>query len=75
MQGRAVKSRAAASFIDKGFIASGLLERGQLQVRVLVVGRDAGISIFHGGNVKQNYETVKRQDLCGSGECFRTYHL
>jgi hypothetical protein len=65
MQGRAVESRAAAPFIDKSFIASGLLQRGQLQVGVLVIGRDAGISVFHAGNVKQIYETVKRQDCSG----------
>ena len=37
-QGRAVESRAASAFIDKGFVTACLFERSELQVRVLVVG-------------------------------------
>lgn len=35
------------AFIDKRSFASGLLERSQLYVRALVIGRDAGVSVFH----------------------------
>ncbi len=40
LQSRAAKSRAASSFIDKCFAAARVFERGELHVRVLVVGCD-----------------------------------
>jgi hypothetical protein len=70
LQGRAAKSRAAYFFINKSFFAACPFERGKLQVRVLVVGSDAGVSVFHKepfilavqcpANVKQSCETVKK---------------
>ena len=58
LQGRAAKSRAASSFIDKCFAAACAFERGELHVRVLVVGGDAGVSVFH--------KRVPLREICGT---------
>jgi hypothetical protein len=45
-QGRAL-SGGSCSLVLKSFLASGFLQRGKLQGGILVLGRDAGVTVFH----------------------------
>jgi hypothetical protein len=50
-QGRALGGGSCA-LVLKNFLAPGFLQGGELQGGVLVLGRDAGIAIFHASNLK-----------------------
>ena len=50
-QGRAF-SVGSCALVLKDFLASGFLQGGELQSRVLVLGRDAGVTVFHASYLK-----------------------
>ena len=50
-QGRAFGGGSCAVVL-KDFRAPGAFQRGELQRGVLVLGRDAGIAVFHASNLK-----------------------
>ena len=50
-QGRAL-SGGSCSLVLKSFLASGFLQGRELQGGILVLGRDAGVTVFHVSNLK-----------------------
>jgi hypothetical protein len=63
-EGRALDGRAGEAFVRENCRASCPLQGGSLQRRVLIVGADTRIAVFHAIIMRQTYATRKPLILC-----------
>jgi hypothetical protein len=58
-QGRALRRRAGDPLVLEDGLASGFLQSRELQGGILIVGRDAGVAVFHAPIMALTYDPRK----------------